>query len=110
MPNRSKPSHNMTYASYRPVISLMQAKVSYFIHDGKAHSVADCSDDTFKEAILKLVPNWITHETYAPILEESMDIHSRWFLLCSLADSERGMKLYTREELIRTMQVCELIV
>ena len=102
--------HKENASSYRPAISLAQAQISFFISSGKAYSIATTSDTIFKEAVLQLAPNWTTHETYAPILEDEMDIYTRWFLLCSLADSERGMKTYTEDELRRTQSVCDLIL
>jgi hypothetical protein len=89
MPNRSKASTSLT-----PPISLAKAKVSYFVYNRQAHSIADCSDTTFKEAVLKLAPHWKDNDEYAEVLEDSMDIHTRWWLLCSLADSYCGMTLY----------------
>jgi hypothetical protein len=90
---RTKASHNVN-AAHVPSVSFRVAKVSYFIYNNTIHSVAHCTSDIFKSAVLKLAPHWISHEEYGPVLSDMDDISMRWWLLCALSEDKRGMKLY----------------
>jgi hypothetical protein len=90
---RTKASHNVN-AAHVPSIPFHIAKASYFIYNNTVHSVAHCKSGVFKSAVLKLSPHWESHEEYGPVLKDMDDISTRWWLLCTLSEDKRGMKLY----------------
>ncbi len=92
--------HQKESTVHTPPILLSFAKIAYFIYSDTVYSVAHCHSEVFRQAVLHLAPHWSIHETYAPILYEDMDIMDRWYLLCALSESGKGMVLYTKDELV----------
>lgn len=82
----------------QPSVDIQDARRYYFIYDNEAHKVVDAPDDVFRAAVLSLAPYWCSAPQYAPVLSIEMDTYARWWLLCSLADSNRPMPLYASRE------------
>ena len=97
-------AHHKEHTAFTPPILLSFAKIAYFIYRDTVYSVANCHSEVFREAVLQLAPHWNVHETYAPILYEDMDIMARWYLLCALSEENKGMQLYTRDEIVSCSQ------
>jgi hypothetical protein len=84
--------------SLLPPIDIEDARHCYFVHNGDVYSVKNAPDAVFRAAVLSLAPYWCSAPQYAPLLADDIDLYSRWYLLCSLSDSHRPMKLYASRE------------
>jgi hypothetical protein len=94
MPRRTQTSHNSP-----PAITFLKAKTSYFIYSNQAHSIAECSTATFKAAVLAIAPQWSDSAPMAPLVANPEDLADRWFLLCSLCEQGKPLKLYASLEM-----------
>lgn len=101
---QKKQVHN--HAAYIPAITYDKAKSSYFIHNNQVYSIADCSTNLFREAVLSFAPHWPFSDLYSPLIACPEDIVTRWFLLCGLCEAKQPMKLYeSREEAVEAVKI-----
>jgi hypothetical protein len=78
---------------------------AFCIHGQQVYPVASAPASIFKAAVLTLVPHWKDSSTYGEALaSKEIDVVTRWWLLCALADAGQAMKLYgSREEAEQAM-------
>jgi hypothetical protein len=80
-------------------VSWLAAKHAWFVLQGQAYSVFECSSSIFKRAVLERLPYWRTDGTYGPILRQpTLEMHEKWYLLVSMHEAERPLKLYSSRE------------
>ena len=98
-----KKYERMNYESHNkklilPPVDIQDARQGWFVYNGDVYAVKDSPSAVFRSAVLSLAPYWCSAPQYAPLLADDIDLYARWFLLCSLADSHRPMKLYPSRE------------
>lgn len=93
-------------ASYNPQPTYQRTKLSYFVHSDQVHSVAKCSAETFRDAVLALMPQWLDNATYGPLVASPDMLVDRWFILVALAEeARRPMRLFAfRADAERALQ------
>lgn len=91
---KTKNLNKSNAATYRPSVTYEKAKLSYFIYANAVYSVAKCSAEVFREAVLAIAPHWIDSAVYGPLVANPEDLADRWFLLVGLAEARQPMRLY----------------
>ena len=83
----------------RAALAIDDVQHSWFTHHGQAFSAAKAPDAVFRAAVLDLAPHWKDSPTYGEALASiEIDVVTRWWLLCGLADAGQAMKLYSSRE------------
>jgi hypothetical protein len=82
-----------------PKVDYKDTKRSWFTHAGKAYPVISAPADVFSAAVLARYPKWKFSAEYSRVLkQDELDYHTRWWLLCCLADNKCKLKLYDSKE------------
>jgi hypothetical protein len=89
----------------RAALTFDEIAKSYIIADDQIYPVASCPSAIFKMVVLNQAPQWKDSPTYGPMLASAThDTVTRWWILCSLCEAGRPMKLYaSREEAERAL-------
>ena len=83
----------------QPKIDFHDIRHAWFTHAGHAYPVISAPADVFKSAVLAKAPYWRQDDEYGPLLkQDELDIFTRWYLLCALAESHRAIPLYESRE------------
>jgi hypothetical protein len=83
--------------SYPILVPFAEAKAAYFIFNG-VQSISQCKPATFRDAVLALMPQWESCDTYAQHVACPQDLVTKWFLLNALAEAGKPMKLFESPE------------
>jgi hypothetical protein len=90
---RKQPSHE------RPKIDLYDAQRASFTYSGQTYRVASAPSSVFKAAVLEKAPMWNFHDQYTSILRKrEIDMLDRWYLMCCLEDTHRGIMVPASEQ------------
>jgi hypothetical protein len=68
----------------KPVKSLNQAKQSWFVLSGTAHSVEKCSTAQFKAFLKPFIHLVRDADTVGMYKKNTLDIFEKWYMLCSI--------------------------
>lgn len=94
MPHKIKTNHY-----YLPKNDYKDTKRSWFVYAGKAYPVMSCPASVFCAAVLLASPHWKRCDEYCHVLaQDELDYQTRWWLLCCLSDTKRGIELYKSRE------------
>jgi hypothetical protein len=84
-----------TCTALLPKIDYKDIRRAWFVYAGQYYSVAGAPTSVFRDAVLERAPQWRYKDEYWSLLkQDELDLSSRWYLLCSLADSHRALVLY----------------
>src|SRR5437660_9223338 len=83
----------------RAALTFDDVMKAFYIHGQQIYPIASAPASIFKAAVLALVPHWKDSSTYGEALaSKEIDVVTRWWLLCALADAGQAMTLYGSRE------------